>query len=119
MKSKKATKIEKERFYRKDKRYPKRADVKIAFDTGISEKVISIRFPEKTEIQETEHEMKHNPNLWKLNLGNVTIVYYLDSDKGFVYDCDGNYCGAFEKHDLKNAFKSIGAFLRYVLKRKG
>jgi len=114
MKLKKATKIEKERFYRKDKRYPKRADVRIAFDTGVSEKVISLRFPETEQIKETEHEMKHNPSLWQLWFGGIKIVYYLNTDKGFIYDCDGNFCGTFDKYDLKRAFTRIGTFLKTV-----
>jgi len=119
MKHKKITKIEKERFFRKDKRYPKRANVTISYDTGISEKTISVRFPEEKQVSETESDFRQNPNLWKLYLGNTTVVYYLDTDKGFVYDCDGNYCGRFEKHDLKNAFGQIGLFLKTVRKQKG
>ena len=84
MHKKQATKIEKERFFRKDKRKPKRSEVNLSYDTGISQKTITLRFPEDTEVLESEKDFSKNNYRYLFKLGDVTIVYYEDTEKGFV-----------------------------------
>lgn len=89
------------------------------FDKGNVEQTISVVFPEKSRISNIEIPMEVNPSLTSFHIGNATLAWYNDTQKGFVYDCDGIYVGSFEKHDLKNLFARIGAFLWSVRKKKG
>jgi len=85
-------------------------------DRGNVEQTISLFFPPNTQIRDTESQKEPNPDLVRINFGELSLVYYKKDKHGFVYDKNRIYCGAFEKHDLKYLFTRIGQLLKAIKK---
>jgi hypothetical protein len=83
-------------------------------DRGSTEELITLVFPETTRFNSVEIPKEKNPNLITLHFANLKFAYYFKDRKGFVFDCDGIYCGTFERCDLKRLFWRIGTILRTV-----
>ena len=111
-----ATKIHTFRKYRRHKRRVNKPRAIIRVDRGQMEETISLVFPEKSQVTYTVNPKEPNPDLYRINFGQMSLIYYKDSKRGFVYDKDRVYCGTFEKHDLKHLFSRIGAVLKDVRK---
>jgi hypothetical protein len=107
---------EKLRPYRIDKHRPKRPVVIFREDVGNFERVRTISFPKDIYEKETVIPKNPNPSLFTIIKAPVRIIYYLDSNKCFIYDNDKNYLGNFERHDLKRLFSAIGGVLRRTAK---
>jgi hypothetical protein len=116
---KKATKITKTRRYRTTKKHPKRPVAMMKMDMGKVEQQIALVFPENSKYINVEIPKEKNPNLIKIFIGGIKLAWYLDEKKGFIYDENGIYLGALEKHDLKKAFWKIGQILKLEKIRKG
>lgn len=116
---KRATKVTRTRPYHLTKRHPRSQKAIFLLDRGNVEQQITLHFPNKTEIKDVEKSKESNPMLRSIHIGSACLIWYLDGDKGFVYDKDGTYCGSYLKHDLKNAFYRIGALLKEINHKKG
>jgi hypothetical protein len=116
---KKITYVKKFQKTRKDKRYLHRAEISFKLDRGSFYETHNFTFPE-----ETEHEItlipkeKQNKNAYYLLYENLIIVFYLDTEKCFVYSVNGKYLANFSIADLKTLFKRIGTVLKFVKSRK-
>ena len=88
-------------------------------DLGNVEQQIALVFPETSKYINVEIPKEANPNLFKIYFANLKLAWYLDENKGFIYDEDGIYLATLEKHDLKKLFKKIGDLLKLVKNRKG
>jgi hypothetical protein len=106
-----STKTTKTRRYRYTKKRPRSQKAMFIMDRGNVEQQITLFFPHNTEIQDHEHKKQPNPDLVRINLGEISLVFYKSTKRGFVYDKHSAYCGSFEKHDLKHAFYRIGVLL--------
>ena len=82
------------------------------FDRGKVEQQISMFFPAKTEVRDHEHKKEPNPDLIRINFGEISIIYYKSDKRGFVYDKHSAYCGSYQKWDLKHLFWQIGELLK-------
>jgi hypothetical protein len=114
----KPTKITKTRRYRISKKHPKRPVALMRMDLGQVEQQIAIHFPQNSKYINVEIPKEKNPDLIKIFIGGIKLAWYLDEKKGFIYDENGLYLGAFEKHDLKKAFWKIGQILKLEKPRK-
>lgn len=83
------------------------------------EQQIRVFSPKKSEVSNLEIPKERNPNLISLRIGTSTLAYYKDTQKGFVYDNLGMYCGRFEKHDLKHLGSQILAFFKEIKNENG
>lgn len=115
---KRATKIIKTRRYKSTKRHPRRPRAVLKMDLGTIEQQIALIFPENSKILNVPIPKERNPNRTDFTLGTVRLSFYLDEEKGFVFDSDGIYVGKFSKIDLKKAFFWIGRLLLALKKRK-
>jgi hypothetical protein len=113
---KRATKVTRTRPYHLRKKHPRSQKAIFLLDRGNVEQQISLFFPPNTEIRDHEHTKEPNPDLVRINIGEISLVYYKSTKRGFVYDKDHMYCGAYEKHDLKHAFFQIGDLLKAIKK---
>ena len=121
---KQATKTTRTRRYRITKKRPRKQTAQFKIDRGKYEQTITLRFPENTQLRDSEIEKGDvNPNLHKIWCGNACIAVYLDTqnrfERGFVYGKDNEHCGTFEKHDLKNAFCKFGDLLKLLKNPNG
>lgn len=107
----KLTEIIKTRRYRLTKKRPRSQKAIFKLDRGKVEQTITLFFPPSTQVRSHENQKEPNPNLFRINFGQISLIYYKDSKRGFVYDKDSTYCGSYEKHDLKHLFHQIGALL--------
>ena len=106
-----STKIFGVRKYQKNKTRPKKTTVLIKEDLGRFESIT--KYVMDCSVTESIVPKERNPNLVYLMKTPLKIVYYLDTERCFVYDLSGNYSGEFENKDLKRLFYRIGALLRY------
>jgi hypothetical protein len=88
-------------------------------DLGKIEQQIRVFAPANTEVSNLEIPKERNPNLVSFKIGTSSLAFYLDSEKGFIYDKLGMWSGSFEKHDLINLYSKIGAFLKTQKSEKG
>lgn len=74
--------------------------------------------------QEIDHEInlipkeKQNPNAIYVIHHPIKIVYYMGTEKCFVYTELGMFLGTLEKYHLKRLFSKIGAILREIKNQK-
>jgi len=116
---KRATKITKTRHYRVTKKNPQSQKLILKIDRGAIEQTISLFFPPNTEVKDHESTKEPNPNLIRINFGQTSLIFYLDTEKGFVYDKDKLFSGSFEKHDLIYLYSRIGQLIRRLKKPIG
>jgi hypothetical protein len=116
---KKATKITKTRRYRLTKKHPRRPKAIMVMDMGKVEQQIALVFPENSKYINVEIPKEKNPDLITFRISNLKFAWYLEDNRGFIFDENGLWLGNLEKHDLKNAFFKIGALLKLVKNRKG
>jgi hypothetical protein len=116
---KRATKTTKTRRYRITKKHPKRPKAIMVMDMGKVEQQIALTFPENTRYINVEIPKERNPDLITFRISNLKFAWYLEDNKGFIFDEHGIWLGNLEKHDLKNAFFKIGNLLKLVKNRKG
>lgn len=107
------------RRYRLSKKNPKRLTFLMKLDLGKVEQQIRVFAPQKSEVSNLEIPKEKNPNLVSFRIGTSTLAYYMDSQKGFIYDKLGFWSGSFEKHDLLNLYSKIGTFLKEIKTQKG
>jgi hypothetical protein len=103
-----ATKIHTFRTYRRHKRRVNKPRAIIRVDRGQIEETISLVFPEKSQVTYTSTPKEPNPDLIRINFGQLSLIYYISTKRGFVYDKDRMYSGSFELHDLKHLYSRIG-----------
>ena len=116
--TKRATKVVKTRRYKITKRHPKRPRAVLKMDLGTVEQQIALIFPENAKYLNVSIPKERNPNRIDISLGTVRLSFYLDEEKGFVFDSDGVYVGKFSKIDLKKAWFLISRLLLALKKRK-
>jgi len=116
--TKRATKVVKTRRYKITKRHPRRPRAVIKMDLGEIEQQIALIFPENAKYLNVSIPKEKNPNRIDFALGDIRLVFYLDEEKGFVYDSDGIYLGKFSKIDLKKVWFQISRLLLALKKRK-
>jgi len=116
--TKRATKVVKTRRYKITKRHPRRPRAVIKMDLGEIEQQIALIFPENAKYLNVSIPKEKNPNRIDFTLGDIRLVFYLDEEKGFVYDSDGIYLGKFSKIDLKKVWFQISRLLLALKKRK-
>jgi hypothetical protein len=63
--------------------------------------------PEGARVFEHIRDYTPNPNRMAFRFANLTLVYHLDTKKGFILDKDGNYLSSVDKFDLKRAIPGI------------
>jgi len=114
---KKATLTTRIRKYRIDKRHPKRPYIIIGEDLGDGEYIEKLTLP-IVERTQTFIPKNPNPNLFWLWKHPIRIIWYLDTEKGFIFDSDKNFLESFEKHDLKKLYSRIGQLFRAEKKPK-
>lgn len=99
------------------RRFPKRAEIIVRTPTKKGIGIRTITMPEpQVEFKELKYEK--NPNLITIQFGQVKITWRKDLGKGAVYDKEGNFAGAYEKHDLKNQWNKEIALLHDIKNRK-
>jgi len=108
----------KTRRYKITKRHPKRPRAVLKMDLGTVEQQIALIFPENAKYLNVSIPKEKNPNRIDFTLGDIRLVFYLDEEKGFVYDSDGIYLGRFSKIDLKKVWYQISRLLLALKKRK-
>jgi hypothetical protein len=100
------------------RKHPKRAFATLEIDRGTFDERIILTLPQEATLEKTLIPKETNSLLFWLWKYPVRIIYYLDTEKGFVYDSDKNYAGSFEKHDLKKLYSRIGHLFRCLKKDK-
>lgn len=109
------TKTTHTRHYRYSKKNPKAFRQVTTFDLGNVEQQTRLSFRMKN-LQKTDLEVNRelNPNLFSVQFGQIRLAYYIDDDKGFVYDKDGFFSGRFDKYDLTRFFSQISPILKVI-----
>lgn len=116
----KAVKTTHTRRYRFSKKIPRRIKQVTVLDYGNVEQQIRLSFPNNSgAISNLEIKKEKNPNLIRFLIGECSLVFYKDTEKGFVYDKLKFFSGTFEKHDLKQLYSKLGAFFRTQKNAKG
>jgi hypothetical protein len=77
---KRATETIKTRHYRYTKKNPQAQKAIFKLDKGNVQQIISLSFPNKTEIKSVEIPKEKNPNLFTMHLGRTKIACYLTSE---------------------------------------
>jgi hypothetical protein len=115
---KRITKITRTRRFRVTKKNPKSLNFVLNMDMGNVAQQISVFAPRNSEVRNVEIKKDPNPNLVRFSIGQNSLVYYLDSEKGFIYGKNGIFAGSFEKHDIKHLGSSILNFFKNIDNRK-
>jgi len=86
-------------------------------DYGTVTEVTAIRFPQEADVQSHFIKKEANPHLIYIIKEPITMIWYTDGEKGFIYDTDRIYLGNLKRSDLKRLFWRIGAILRGSAKK--
>jgi hypothetical protein len=117
---KKITKSIHTRRYRLLKKNPKTFKQVTIYDMGNVEQSTHLSFKtEKLQKVDLELSKDKNPDLETIRIGEIKLAFYLNSEKGFIYDKLGFFSGTFLKHDLINAYSQIGSLLNKIKRSKG